>query len=165
MPSGKLADGYSRARFNGQLAPGSHTTTVDSHRVPNWFGDRHYLPSGEISIDNFLPLASGPGAARPALGGVDARRQLERDLHDGVQNEIVALIIKLTLAEQDPDSPPGRAGTLSALGAHAQAILDSVRQIACGIYPPVLADCGVAQALRAQAVRASVHMSLAGIAP
>ena len=82
-----------------------------------------------------------------------------------MQNEIVALIIKLTLAEQDPDTPAALAGTLSALGAHAQSILDSVRQIACGIYPPVLADFGVVEALRAQAVRASVHVSLAGTAP
>jgi signal transduction histidine kinase len=102
-----------------------------------------------------LSPASRPGPARSGLGGIDARRQLERDLHDGGQNEIVALIIKLTVAEQDPGTPP-------ALAAHARSILDSVRQVACGIYPPMFADSGVLEALRAQAVRASVHMSLAG---
>jgi signal transduction histidine kinase len=97
-----------------------------------------------------LPLASGPGPARSGLGGIDARRQLERDLHDGGQNEVVALIIKLTVAEQDPGTPP-------ALAAHARSILDSVRQVARGIYPPMFADSGVVAALRAQAVRASVQ--------
>jgi signal transduction histidine kinase len=75
---------------------------------------------------------------------------LGRDLHDGVHNELVALIVKLRLAEQDRDTSPCLAGTLSALGARVQAVLDPVRQIACGIYPPVLADFGVAEALRAQ---------------
>ena len=135
VTSGMLAGGCSRTRFNGQLAPGSHTTTVDFHQVRDWLGDRNHLPSGASSIRNLLPLASGPGPARSALGGADARRQLERDLHDGVQNEIVALIIKLTRAEQDPDTPsPARSPS------HARSILDSVRQVACGIYRPMLAD-------------------------
>ena len=82
-----------------------------------------------------------------------------------MQNEIVALIIKLTRAEQDPDTPPALAGTLCALGVHAQSILDWVRRVACGIYPLVLADSGVVEALRAQAVRASVLVNLAGAAP
>lgn len=82
-----------------------------------------------------------------------------------MQNEIVALIIKLTRAEQDPDTPPALVGTLCALGAHAQSILDWVRRVARGIYPLVLADFGVVEALRAQAVRASVLVNLAGAAP
>ena len=105
-----------------------------------------------------LPLASGSGPARSGLGCIDARRQLESDLHDGAQNQIDAPIFKLTRAEQDPGAPP-------ALADHARSILDSVRQVACGIYRPMFADSGVVEALRAQAVRASVHMSLAGAAP
>ena len=107
MTSGMLAGGCSRTRFNGQLAPGSHTTTVDFHQVRHWLGDRHHLPSGPSSIRDLLPLASGSGPVRSGLGGADARRQLERDLHDGAQNEIVALIFKLTRAEQDPGTQHG----------------------------------------------------------
>ena len=70
----------------------------------------------------------------------------------------MALIFKLTRAEQDPGTPP-------ALADHARSIVDSVRQVARGIYRPMFADSGVVEALRAQAVRASVHMSLAGAAP
>jgi anti-sigma regulatory factor (Ser/Thr protein kinase) len=83
---------------------------------------------------------SAPTGARPA------RRRAERDRRP---------IIKLTRAEQDPGTPP-------AIANHARSILDSVRQVARGIYPPMFADSGVVEALRAQAVRASVHMSLAG---
>ena len=152
-----LAGGYSRTRFNRQPAPGSHTTT-DSRQVRDWLGDRHHPPPGARSRRNLLPLASGPGPARSGLGRIDARRQLERELHDAAQNEIDARIIKLTRAEQD-------SGTPRAIADHARSILDSVRQVACGIYRPMFADSGLVEALRAQAERASVHMSLAGTAP
>jgi signal transduction histidine kinase len=91
-------------------------------------------------------------------------RRLERDLHDGVQNELVALIVGLAITQQDPDTPPGLADILAVLEARAQAVLDSVRSIARGMCPPLLADFGVADALRAQAVRAAIRVSVAGAA-
>lgn len=91
--------------------------------------------------------------------------QLGVDLHDGVQNELVALIVGLASAEQDPQTPPALAARLAALEARAQAVLDSVRNVARGIYPPVLADFGVARALRAQAARAAIEVALRGTAP
>ena len=54
---------------------------------------------------------------------------------------------------------------LAGLEARAQAALDSVRNLARGIYPPLLADFGLAQALRAQAARATVDVRLMGSAP
>ncbi|MGZ4345405.1 MAG: sensor histidine kinase [Solirubrobacteraceae bacterium] len=102
---------------------------------------------------------------QPSQPGDDERRRLERDLHDGVQNEIVALMLKLSLAEHDPETPPSLAAMLSALGTRAEAVLDSVRQIARGTYPPQLADFGVVEALRAQTERASMDVSLEGTAP
>jgi signal transduction histidine kinase len=120
-------------------------------------------------------LAGGAGAptatiadappARTFLAGEDERRCLERDLHDGVQNELVALIVKFRRAEEDRDTPPALAGTLSALAACAEASLDSVREIAHEIYPSALAAFGVLEALRAQARRASIDASLEGTAP
>jgi signal transduction histidine kinase len=103
--------------------------------------------------------------ARAAFAREDERRRLARDLHDGVQNELVALIFKLSLAEQEPDTSPCLAVILAELGARAEATLDSVRQIARGIQPRRLADFGVAEALRAQTVRASMQVSLEGTAP
>jgi len=102
---------------------------------------------------------------RSALADFDARRRLERDLHDRVQNELVALIIRLASAEQDPQTPPPLAKTLAGLEARAQAALDSLRNIANGIYPWVLADFGLEQALRSQAARAAIAVSLLGTAP
>jgi signal transduction histidine kinase len=93
------------------------------------------------------------------------RRRLERDLHDGVQSELVALIVKLALAHQDPETPPALMHTLAELEAHAQSALDSVRDIAQGIYPTLLADLGLREALRAQAMRVAIRMRLEGTAP
>jgi signal transduction histidine kinase len=81
------------------------------------------------------------------------RQRLERDLHDGVQNELVALIVKLALVQEDHETPPRLAHLLAELEARAQAALDSVRSIARGIDPTLLADFGLAKALRAGAAR------------
>ena len=111
---------------------------------------------------------AGAAATRerlPPYPLADERRRLERDLHDGVQNELVALIVKLALAQEDAETPPALVETLAGLEARAQAALDSVRNIVRGIYPPVLADFGLAKALRAQAARAPINVSLEGTAP
>ncbi len=109
--------------------------------------------------------ARRPARTTPAERLADERRRLERDLHDGVQNELVALIVKLALAQQDAETPPAVAEMLSGLEARAPAALDAVRNIVRGIYPPLLADFGLAKALRAQTARAPVHVSLEGTAP
>jgi signal transduction histidine kinase len=111
------------------------------------------------------PRGTGAEGARSAIGGAGERQRLERDLHDGVQTELIALIVKLAVARQDPDTPPALADTLAGLEAHAQTALDSVRNIARGIYPAILADFGLPEALRAQARRAGVDLSILGSAP
>ena len=123
---------------------------------------RSLMPSISDSQPTHTRLPSRAPAAVPLLAD---RRRLERDLHDGVQNELVALIVKLALAQQDPETPPALVQTLAGLEARAQAALDSVRNIARGIYPPVLADFGLAEALRAQVARAAIDARLIGSAP
>lgn len=76
----------------------------------------------------------------------------------------MALIVGISLAADDRDTPPMLAAKLSALAASAEAALDSVREIARGIYPPLLAHFGVLEALRAQAARTPIDVSLAGTA-
>jgi signal transduction histidine kinase len=93
------------------------------------------------------------------------RRRLASDLHDGVQNELVSLIIGLSLAEADCDTPPELAVKLSALGARAEATLDAIREIGHGNRPRLLVQAGVIEAIRAQAALATVTVSLVGAAP
>ena len=78
------------------------------------------------------------------------RRRIERDLHDGAQQRLVALRIKLELADEALEADPetGRA-RLRALGEEIDATLEEIRALAHGVYPPLLADEGLGEALRA----------------
>ncbi|MBN8866462.1 MAG: hypothetical protein J0H98_02810 [Solirubrobacterales bacterium] len=98
---------------------------------------------------------------RLASAGDNARRKIERDLHDGAQQRLVALRVKLELArdalEQDPAPAPE---VVAALGPEVDEIIDEVRALAHGIYPPLLASSGLAEALRSAALRSPLAASV-----
>jgi signal transduction histidine kinase len=98
-------------------------------------------------------------------GAAQERRRVARDLHDGVQNELVSLILGLSLAEDDRDTPPELAASLSVLRTRAQSTLSAIREIAHGVRSPLLAAAGVVEALRAQVALARVPVNLVGAAP
>ena len=82
----------------------------------------------------------------------EARRRLERNIHDGAQQDLVALAIKLQLAETTVAADPAQTGPVfGELKADAAGALENLRDLARGIYPPLLADLGLAAALNAQA--------------
>ena len=81
-----------------------------------------------------------------------ARRRIERDVHDGAQQRLVALRIKLALeSERLEHEAPETSAELELLGAEVDETIDEVRAIAHGIYPSVLSDRGLVEALRAAA--------------
>ncbi len=85
------------------------------------------------------------------------RRRLERDLHDGAQQHLVALKVKLGLAELLLGRDPERAkATIDQLKHDADEALETLRDLARGIYPPLLADRGLTVALRSQARKATI---------
>jgi signal transduction histidine kinase len=91
----------------------------------------------------------------------EERRKLERNLHDGAQQQLVALSVKLRLAEQLADRDPSKTKeALAALQTDTQDALENLRDLARGIYPPLLADQGLPAALEAQARRASVPVEI-----
>jgi signal transduction histidine kinase len=84
-------------------------------------------------------------------------RKLERDIHDGAQQQLVALSVQLRLAQQLVDRDPAKAQELlSDLQTRTTETLEDLRDLARGIYPPLLADQGLAVALEAQARRSSL---------
>ena len=89
----------------------------------------------------------------------EERRRLERDLHDGVQAQLVTLVAKLRQARPDD---------LERLVSEAEEAVFALQDLARGIYPSVLSDSGLAEALRTQAarvpldVRVEVEPALAG---
>jgi signal transduction histidine kinase len=97
----------------------------------------------------------------------EERRRLERNLHDGAQQHLVAIKVKLGLAEILMDRDPAKAmTTLEQLKGDADEALEILRDLARGIYPPLLADKGLAVALRSQAAKATlpVHVVADGVA-
>jgi signal transduction histidine kinase len=84
-------------------------------------------------------------------------KQLERNLHDGAQQQIVALTVKLRLLGQLMDRDVEKAKSMASdLQADATDALEQLRDLARGIYPPLLADRGLVAALEAQARKASI---------
>jgi signal transduction histidine kinase len=79
-----------------------------------------------------------------------ARRRLERDIHDGAQQHLVALTVNLGLAATVAGRDPARAAPLVAgLRPAAEAALATLEQLSRGVYPRLLAETGLAAALRA----------------
>jgi signal transduction histidine kinase len=88
-------------------------------------------------------------------------RKLERDIHDGAQQQLVALSVKLGLAEQLVSRDADKTTALLAeLKSDAAGALENVRDLARGIYPPVLADHGLPAALEAQARKSPIPVRL-----
>jgi signal transduction histidine kinase len=102
-------------------------------------------------------------ASRRRLAGAqDAeRRRIERNLHDGAQQQLVALQVKQRLAEGMIERAPDKARELMTQlqGDTAQA-LDDLRDLARGIYPPLLADKGLETALESQARKSPVPVTV-----
>jgi signal transduction histidine kinase len=93
--------------------------------------------------------------------GETERRRLERDLHDGAQQRLIALRIQLSLAEEAMNGRAGEERTaLLRLGEGLDVALDELRTLAQGLYPPTLVRLGVAGALRGIAMQPGARVSI-----
>jgi signal transduction histidine kinase len=90
----------------------------------------------------------------------EERRKLERNLHDGAQQQLVALQVRLSLAERLAEEGCRVKDQLASLKAEAGDALENLRDLARGIYPPLLADQGLAAALKAQARKAAMPVEV-----
>ena len=77
------------------------------------------------------------------------RRRLERDLHDGAQQRLVSLRIRLAIASEQAVADPAIRATLGELEDELDGAIEELRDLAHGIFPSVLADRGLLPALRA----------------
>jgi signal transduction histidine kinase len=90
--------------------------------------------------------------ARVVAAADQARRQVERDLHDGAQQQLVLMRLKLGILERDPE----RGDLLASLKDDVEQALAQLRDLAHGLYPAVLENEGLAPALIGAAKRAGV---------
>jgi signal transduction histidine kinase len=92
-----------------------------------------------------------------------ARRQLERNLHDGAQQNLVALKLKIALAKNLAVTDPKRAqAALDELTSETNEAIETLRELARGLYPPILAQDGLRAAIEAQARRSATPVELVG---
>ena len=88
------------------------------------------------------------------------RRRIERDLHDGIQQEVVALIAGLRLARNRLSRDQLTADELTDLQDQAREMLRDLRELAHGIHPPVLSDNGLVAALESRVTRFPISVQI-----
>jgi signal transduction histidine kinase len=99
--------------------------------------------------------------ARIVASGDAERRRVERNLHDGAQQHLVALAVNLRLAkDMVGDDPEGAVEMLEELGTAVQDTIRELRELAHGIYPPLLVDGGLTGALRPVVNRSPLDIEL-----
>ena len=99
--------------------------------------------------------------ARIVVAADAERRRIERDLHDGAQQYLVAIAVKARLIQQlTRTDPAGGAALTQDLVRDVESALDELRTLAQGIYPPLLSSAGLAEALAAACRRMPIRVQL-----
>ncbi|MGZ5213325.1 MAG: histidine kinase [Actinomycetota bacterium] len=117
----------------------------------------------EARLERITEQAAALRASRRRIvAAQDAeRRRLERNIHDGAQQHLVALAVKLRLARGLLMKDPSKAqAMLTELCDQVDDALDTLRALALGIYPPLLEEQGIAAAIAAQYVRSDLPVRL-----
>ena len=119
---------------------------------------RNFRLTGEL-LDRLAELQAS--RQRLVAAQDEERRRLERNLHDGAQQQLVSLKIKLGLARRIEDAAK-KNEVLDTLMTEADEAVSSLRDLARGIYPPTLEQEGLVAALRAQAAKAPIPVVVQG---
>jgi signal transduction histidine kinase len=94
----------------------------------------------------------------------EERRRIERDLHDGAQQRLLAVTLTFRLAQSRISTDPvGAAELVAQAREEAQLAIQELRELARGIHPALLNDRGLAAALEALATRAPVPVQISGV--
>jgi signal transduction histidine kinase len=165
-PVGTSGRGVLPVRHRGApVAAILHDPALDDH--PELLQAAAHLAA--VTLENQQLVAEAEAAAREAresrariAATADAeRRRIERDLHDGAQQRLVALRIELGIAEDLAREDPERcAARLRTLETAVDDALQEIRTLAHGVCPPLLADRGLGEAIRAAASRAAIPVAL-----
>ncbi len=98
---------------------------------------------------------------RIVQAGEEERRRIERNIHDGVQQELVALLAKIRLARNQLARDPKLAErTLAELQEDARQALNDLRELAHGIHPAILSDRGLLEAIEARIARLPIGVTI-----
>jgi signal transduction histidine kinase len=117
------------------------------------------LATAIANADSMSELAAS--RRRVIAAADDARRRIERDLHDGTQQRLVALGLALSMAQSSvPEQLPELRTQLGQVAAELSTTNDELRELARGIHPGILSEGGLGPALRALVRRAGIPVEL-----
>ncbi len=167
VPAYAAADRILPVRYQGEVLgalsvskrPGESLTPTEDRLLADLAGQVGLVLKNAGLREELLARLEEIRASRQRLVAAQdsERRRIERNIHDGAQQQLVALAIKLSLTESmigtDTD---GERELLSELRQDAAGAAEDLRGLARGIYPPLLASQGLAAALEAQARKAPV---------
>jgi signal transduction histidine kinase len=143
--------------------PGESLTPTEEKLVRDLAGQAGLVMRNVSLTEQLMDHIEQLRASRQRLVNAqdEERRKLERNLHDGAQQQLVALSVKLRLAEalaaRDPEKTQAM---LSDLQTETGQAIEDLRDLARGIYPPLLADKGLVAALEAQARKSPIATSV-----
>ena len=131
-----------------QVALALHNVNLDSALQASLDEVRRY--AGELQASRARIVATGDAE----------RRKIERNLHDGAQQHLVALAVNLRLVRDLVGENPDAAEMLEMLADSVKDTIQELRDLAHGIYPPLLMDSGLPEALRAAAARSPLDVTV-----
>jgi signal transduction histidine kinase len=122
---------------------------------------RHLASQAGLVLRNAALIDELRASRRRLVEAQDVeRRKIERNLHDGAQQQLIALMIQLGLLEESADDPGAVRQLAPTVKDGLRAALEDLRDLARGIYPPLLADQGLVPALQAQAGKAALPVAI-----
>jgi signal transduction histidine kinase len=122
---------------------------------------RHLASQAGLVLRNAALIGDLRASRRRLVEAQDGeRRKIERNLHDGAQQQLIALTIQLRLLEESAGNPAAVRQLAPAIKDGLHAALEDLRDLARGIYPPLLADQGLLPALQAQARKAALPVEI-----
>ena len=171
VPAERLPDGAIAVRHQGELLgalsvvkkPGESSSAQEDKLIDDLASQAGLVLRNAGLTQELLARLEELRASRLRLVSAqdEERRRIERNLHDGAQQQLVALAVKLRLAEQMADRDAAKTkGMLAQLQADTGDALETLRDLARGIYPPLLADKGLAAALESQARKSPVPVRI-----
>lgn len=154
-------------RTNTKIVRNDRTIAVISHSADAATLDHEIGPAVRLALENerlqaelFSDLERlRASRARIVEAGDDERRLLERDLHDGAQQQLLALSYDIRLARAEAGND-GAAPLLARAVDQTQRALEELRDVVHGIYPAVLSEAGLAPALATFADTASLVLEI-----
>jgi signal transduction histidine kinase len=160
-----VAAGFAIWETNRRIGPFAYESITDSVLATQLFLAVSALSTlcvaAVVAEREAFALSLGASRARIVEAAAAERRRIEQNLHDGAQQRLAALVVRLNLAADNARGVPADAASaLQPAAEEASAAIDELREIAHGIQPSVLTDHGLARSLQAVAARSAIPVRL-----